>query len=297
MEREDKHKKHHKDRDHHHKERRDSKDRDRKRDHKDRDRKDRKDRKRDKDRGDRPDTSHLGIFDINLGMYTLKGTSSKITCHARPKEQDIKDMVTKHGVNYILSIQSDKEKPEEIQKTCESLQIGWKRIDLYGANMRLFGLLDTKKLIIKTVAEMHSLLKDGGITLFVHCAFGLHRTGTMVYSIIRSFENDKEQAMKALKQVREATWENVGQKRIDYAETEILPFVKQIVEKLNEEKEKQKEKPKENLEHITTQVNNTLTDWKKNKEEESSSSEDEIDDFYYTNEEDIDKRENIYVKK
>lgn len=249
--------------------------------------------KNDKNRDERPDTSHLGIFDVNLSFYELKGTKSKITCHARPRDNNIKEMVEKHGVNFILSIQSDKENPTEIEEKCKQLNIQWKRVDLYGANMRLFGLDSTVKLFVKTIMEIYEILLKQEVTLFVHCAFGLHRTGTMVYTILRTFGENRVSAMEAIKKIRLATFENVGDKRLDYADQKLIPEIAKalLLMKLGLESDSKIEVKN----NVNTEKNVNFVDI--NKEDEESSSGDEIEDFYYTNENNIDNRENIYIKK
>ena len=55
----------------------------------------------------------------------------------------------------------------------------------------------------------------------MHCAAGLHRTGTLGYTLLRLASDipmSKEEAYAALKVLREDTWREVGDWRIDVAE-------------------------------------------------------------------------------
>lgn len=174
------------------------------------------------------DTEGLNIFDINLNFYNLKNSKSKISCHARPSKENIIEMKKRFNLNYLVTIHSERENPNEIGNICKELGIKWKYIDLYGANMRLFSKLSTKLLLIKEMNDIYEDLITNEYTAFVHCAYGLHRTGTLVYSIIRMFGDSPESSYAALKIIREATWSNVGAKRLIYIEEEVIPFAFEV---------------------------------------------------------------------
>lgn len=177
---------------------------------------------------DNENTSGLNVFDINLNFYNLKNCNSKISCHARPSKENIIDMKKKFNLNYLITIHSDRENPNEIGDVCKELNIKWKHINLYGANMRLFSKLSTKLLLIQEINDIYEDLLTNDYIAFVHCAYGLHRTGTLVYSIIRMFGDSPEASYDALKIIREATWKNVGSKRLIYVEEEIIPFAFEV---------------------------------------------------------------------
>ena len=66
----------------------------------------------------------------------------------------------------------------------------------------------------------------------VHCRRGLHRTGTTAYTLSRLQGLDANAAYNGLKTMREATYEGVGEFRIQIAEKEYIP---QILEMLKNE--------------------------------------------------------------
>jgi protein-tyrosine phosphatase len=177
-----------------------------------------------------------------LNFYKLKETSSKISCHGRPTSKHIKQMKSVYGVNHVLTLQYEKEKPQEVEKWCINNEINWHHIELYAANMPYFQKKDTQKLIAKHVLDLYHLLKKEEITLFIHCAAGVHRTGTIVYSILRMFGESPEDALKAMEYIRLETRKNVGEERIAIAEQYIVPILlKAISQEENLKEEQMKE--------------------------------------------------------
>ena len=59
--------------------------------------------------------------------------------------------------------------------------------------------------------------------VLIHCAAGIHRTGTISYSLLRLNGRSPLEAYAELKVMRKATYEGVGDWRIDLAEKLILP--------------------------------------------------------------------------
>lgn len=198
------------------------------------------------------DYHELGVFNINLNFYRLKGSKSKITCHARPQKKDVEEMISLHGINFILTIQGTAEDASELEGFCKEFQISWKHVELGRNHNSLVKSLDsdTKLLFISTIAELYKKLVNEEINLFVHCTHGVHRTGIMVYSILRCFDEDRNSALEALKQIREDTYDNIGEKRINYAEKEVIPYTLEIIKKKEEKQEKENKQLDSNLQII-----------------------------------------------
>ena len=173
-----------------------------------------------------------------LNFYKLKETNSKISCHGRPTSKDLKFIKLTYGVNCVLTLQHSNEKPEEIKKICEENNLKWLHVDLQGANLPYMQKPETQKLLINSIKILTQVLKNYSVNLFIHCAAGIHRTGTVVYSLLRYFGESPDSALKALEYIRSETRKEVGQKRIEYAENLIIPFLvesKDIVCQVTEE--------------------------------------------------------------
>ena len=168
-----------------------------------------------------------------FNFYTLKN-GSKISCHGRPKKPDIKNLKEGYKVNYILTIQHESEKPEVIQKYVQEIgDIYWHNLPLRGANMAIFMNKTVQKLIIDNILFIINYMKNNEIILFMHCTAGIHRTGTILYTLLRVCGESKENALKAVKYIRIDTFNKCGTNRLNYAE-EFL--VQPILKIINDEK-------------------------------------------------------------
>ena len=57
----------------------------------------------------------------------------------------------------------------------------------------------------------------------IHCAAGIHRTGTMAYTMLRMSGYSADEAVEGLKKMREDTHKGVGDWRIELAEKHLVP--------------------------------------------------------------------------
>ena len=168
-----------------------------------------------------------------FNFYTLKN-GSKISCHARPKEIDIKILKEEYKVNYILTIQHEKENPKIIEKYTKDIgDIYCHNLPLTGANMAIFMNKNVQKMIIDNIILILNYMKNNKIVLFMHCAAGIHRTGTILYTILRLCGENIESAFEAMKFIRIDTYRKCGENRLKYAE-EFL--VQPLLKVINEEK-------------------------------------------------------------
>ena len=58
--------------------------------------------------------------------------------------------------------------------------------------------------------------------VLLHCAAGIHRTGTTSYTLLRWTGLNPDEAMLTLKGIREDTWKGVGDWRIELAEKNLV---------------------------------------------------------------------------
>lgn len=150
-----------------------------------------------------------------LHLHPLKNTKSNICCHAKPSKKEIEHFQNIYQINYVLTLFNPKENPQEIGKLCKLEGIGWEWWELNGANF--LKKTETANIISKLV-NLAKMLTDNKINLFVHCAAGLHRTGAIVYTILRMFGESKKLALMHLEKIRKETRKKVGDHRIEYAE-------------------------------------------------------------------------------
>ena len=175
---------------------------------------------------------HKKVFNF----YELKN-GSKISCHGKPTKSDIARLKKDYGVNTILTILYEKEQPELIKKYVDEIQdIKWIHLPLRGANMSLFMKPETQKMIINCILELFEFMKDNKIVLYIHCAAGVHRTGTILYTILRGTGETPETAMTAIKAIRIETHRNCGEHRIKYAEEFLVRPLLEALKNKNSDK-------------------------------------------------------------
>lgn len=181
-----------------------------------------------------------------FNFYTLKN-GSKISCHGRPKKVDIQTLKEKFGVNFILTIQHEKEQPQVIKQYIDEVapDIMWKNLPLTGANMALFMKPQTQKMVISCLLELLEEMKKKELILFLHCAAGVHRTGTVLYSILRMCGEDQNTALDAMKSIRLETYRNCGTDRIHYAEEFLVKPLYKILKEKEENMIKENKKEEE----------------------------------------------------
>ena len=92
----------------------------------------------------------------------------------------------------------------------------------------------TLKYVRKRVRELLEILNNNEEVCMIHCAAGIHRTGSLGYTLLRlasPLQLDREQAYLGLKTMREDTWKGVGDWRIDIAEKYLVkPILEQTPE-------------------------------------------------------------------
>ena len=59
---------------------------------------------------------------------------------------------------------------------------------------------------------------SGEQNIVLHCAAGVHRTGTIAYTLLRMSGYSPDESLAALKTMREETHKQVGDHRIEIAE-------------------------------------------------------------------------------
>ena len=101
----------------------------------------------------------------------------------------------------------------------------WRHIKLRGANQALLNARDTKIILGKKLSKLFKELSETSHRVLLHCAAGIHRTGTIAYTLLRLSGRTRADAMEDIKKIRMDTYKGVGEWRIDLAETIILPVV------------------------------------------------------------------------
>ncbi|KRX04066.1 hypothetical protein PPERSA_12513 [Pseudocohnilembus persalinus] len=185
-----------------------------------------------------------------INFMKLPGTDSEIGIWRRPSKGNIRYLKEDAKLTYLITCQSEKEDPKILQKSCSESQIKWMHICLNGANMALLSDKKTKQLITENLINLISIEK-----ILIHCAAGIHRTGTITYSLLRFLGSSQEEALKQIQQLREVTSKQVGENRIEFAEEFIVqPYLNQQISNQSEQI-LQTKKETQNFFEVNTQKN------------------------------------------
>ena len=67
-----------------------------------------------------------------------------------------------------------------------------------------------QRMIIGNILFILDYMKNNKIILFMHCDDGIHRTGTVLYTLLRACRENKESTLDALKSIRKETFNKCG---------------------------------------------------------------------------------------
>ena len=165
--------------------------------------------------------------DVNDIKFTNIG-NNMLTIWHRPKLAHFHHLKELIGITCIVTCQAIREIPEDIQQGCSLAGITWVYVEMNGANKPL---LKRKEILTVVATGLHKvmlLMNESNHKILVHCAAGIHRTGTFAYSLLRLNGFSSEESMNKLKEMREVTYKEVGQWRIELAENSILPAYQKI---------------------------------------------------------------------
>ena len=73
--------------------------------------------------------------------------------------------------------------------------------------------------------QCFDILNTENHTAVLHCAAGIHRTGTIGYTLLRLNGMEATEAFESLKVMREETYKGVGDWWIKLAEDHLVPFI------------------------------------------------------------------------
>ena len=92
----------------------------------------------------------------------------------------------------------------------------------------------TLKYLRKRVRELYNILATSQEVALIHCAAGIHRTGSIGFTLLRLGSRgamSKADAYLALKTLRQDTWRGVGEWRIDLADEHlVIPILEDLPE-------------------------------------------------------------------
>jgi len=131
------------------------------------------------------------------------------------------------GITHILTLLNHNEnKHTNICNYIESADIKSFHIPIEGADVSIFTSSQTIDILIERLPSIRDVLLNSTETtpvkMIIHCSAGLHRTGTITYLLLRLCGFSVDQALLIINRTRAITARQVGKKRIDAAEYNLL---------------------------------------------------------------------------
>ena len=158
-----------------------------------------------------------------LIFHQLKDCNSKITCFRRPSLRSIPVFKEVYGLNAILSCIIPNEKPQLIETKAKECGMEFFNIPFKKAKPFSLEKPETKEMLIKQIKKMYDALISQNLTILVHCAAGVRRTGIIVYCLLRLNGETKQSALEIILKLREETRNGIGDYRIEYSEKNLVP--------------------------------------------------------------------------
>ena len=154
--------------------------------------------------------------------------SSQIACWPLPRRRDLKRFRQELGVTHVLTLLNSREITQtNILHLIESAGLTSLHVPIEGADLSVYTSSQaTVDVLIERLPAVCDLLltstSTAPVKMLIHCAAGLHRTGTITYLILRLCQMTMDQALLIIHRTRPVTARQVGQRRIDAVECNLL---------------------------------------------------------------------------
>jgi hypothetical protein len=161
-------------------------------------------------------------------QFVSISSHTQIACWPLPRRRDLIRFRKDLGVTHMLTLLNNNEIINtKILTYIESAGIQSLYIPIEGADLSVFTSSQiTTDFLIERLPSIRELLlnstEEAPVKMIIHCAAGLHRTGTITYLLLRLCHFNNDQALLIINRTRAITARQVGQKRIDAAEYNLL---------------------------------------------------------------------------
>jgi hypothetical protein len=148
-------------------------------------------------------TGELTFVGIRLGALAIGH---------RPPLRALKHM-RQAGVTHIVTILSDRERPQPIAEAARNAGLEWIWIQL-GSTKNLPARARPE--IAAALRSLASVLEGGG-RIYLHCSAGIHRTGMIAAALLFQLGRSDDEVSEMLARLRPVTAKGLGSERFDWA--------------------------------------------------------------------------------
>lgn len=146
--------------------------------------------------------------------------TAKLILGPRPGKKS-KDAIAAQGVTDILTLLSVREQTDSVSKIARSIGAAWHHFPIDGGHMDTLANVDLARLFL-LYDDIVRAAPDA--IIYLHCSAGIHRTGFIVYALLRYRGLSPEAARDALAELRPVTSDQFGQDRLALAEEKYLAW-------------------------------------------------------------------------
>lgn len=146
-----------------------------------------------------------------LSWIGIRG--GRIAIGHRPGTKLIAD-IRLQGGSHVFTLLSQTEGARAIEKHAKKEKLCWLWFPMNSASPPGEDRIPELRSIF---ADMSAALENGA-SVYIHCSAGIHRTGMVTYGFLRYIGLPPEEARKRLKDLRDATSENVGENRLSWGD-------------------------------------------------------------------------------
>ena len=141
-----------------------------------------------------------------------------------------------HGITMVVTVENTGPMLDELIGWCTENGIKHHFIELKGHNQKQLDNEDVKIKLKKDLRNLFEQIAFGSQEkLYLHCVGGIHRTGICTYTLLRWSGMDRDQAMNAIKNMRNDTYIGVQEWRIQLADDALVPLEEQEERKEEDE--------------------------------------------------------------
>ena len=127
-----------------------------------------------------------------------------------------KDTIKAQGVTDILTLLSTREQAESVGKIARGIGADWHHFPIDGGHMDTLAKVDLAELF-RLHDEIERARPDA--VIYLHCSAGIHRTGFVIYALLRYRGFSAQTATQEVARLRQVTADQVGEDRLALAET------------------------------------------------------------------------------
>lgn len=126
-----------------------------------------------------------------------------------------KDAIQAQGVTHMLTLLSPREQPDSVKRIAQAIGAAWHHFPIDGGHIETLDKVDLRALF-QLYDEF--LRADDDAVIYLHCSAGIHRTGFVVYLLLRYRGLSADAASAELTRLRPVTSDQVGEDRLALAE-------------------------------------------------------------------------------